>query len=111
MGSFVILKLMSDPKDLFGAKDGLKAPDNSKSKRKMTAAIIEEQEKEKEKDYGIFEDDDDFEEFEIGAYGNQDDVDMGAPEVRHTWQQDWQDENDKENFQATLRQQLALTKE
>lgn len=34
----------------------------------MTAAIIEEQEKEKEKDYTIFEDDDEFEEFEIGAY-------------------------------------------
>ncbi len=49
------------------AKNSLAAPDAAKdkdSKRKMTAAIIED-EKQKKDVYEFLEDDDDFEEFEI----------------------------------------------
>ena len=50
---------MSDPKNLLAPPDAEK----SKSKRKMTQAILEDQEKEKEV-FEFLEDDDDFEEFD-----------------------------------------------
>ena len=84
---------------------------NSASKRKMTAAIIEEQERDNEKEhYEFLESDDDFEEFEVQM---PDDVDVemtGAD--RHLWvsQQDWdEDESSDADFQTILRQQLAKT--
>ena len=57
------------------AKDKLGVPDAEKtnSKRKMTAAIIEDQQKAEEV-YEFLQEDDDFEEFEIG----QIDEDFGA---------------------------------
>ena len=55
----------------------------------MTQGIIEDQEKNKEKQVNvIFEDDDDFEEFEITNVQNDGgmDVDMdGAADVRQVW--------------------------
>lgn len=61
------------------AKNNLAPPDaenKDPSKRKMTAAIIEE-DKQKKDVYEFLEDDDDFEEFEQDNY---DDVDVEIPE-------------------------------
>ena len=56
---------MSNPaKDLLGAPGAEEAKGDKK--RKMTAGIIEENEQKKEV-YEFLEEDDDFEEFEIGA--------------------------------------------
>ena len=81
------------------------------SKRKMTAAIIEEQERDNEKEhYEFLESDDDFEEFEV-PMPDDCDVEMTGAD-RHLWvsQQDWdEDESSDADFQTILRQQLAKT--
>ena len=87
----------------------------SDSKRKMTQAIIEEQEESsKRKDvYDFLEDDDDFEEFEIaGEDGDEAMVDvspaalaLGRVESK-LWQEDWDEEEVDEDFQRQLRAQL-----
>ncbi len=89
-----------------GATDG-PAKD---SKRKMTQAIIDEQqEKDKKKDvYAFLEDDDDFEEFEIaGEQADEDAVMHGGAEVdKKMWQEDWDDEEVDEDFAKQLRAQI-----
>lgn len=74
------------------------------SKRKMTQAIIDEQEEisKKKKDvYDFLEDDDDFEEFEIAGelQADQDDYAMvvdtqtvASIDEKKMWQEDWDDE-------------------
>ena len=74
------------------------------SKRKMTQAIIDEQEEisKKKKDvYDFLEDDDDFEEFEIAVelQADQDDYAMvvdtqtvASIDEKKMWQEDWDDE-------------------
>ena len=74
------------------------------SKRKMTQAIIDEQEEisKKKKDvYDFLEDDDDFEEFEIAGelQSDQDDYAMvvdtqtvASIDEKKMWQEDWDDE-------------------
>ena len=74
------------------------------SKRKMTQAIIDEQEEisKKKKDvYDFLEDDDDFEEFEIAGelQADQDDYAMvidtqtvTSIDEKKMWQEDWDDE-------------------
>ena len=103
------------------AKQSLGVPgaDGSKtnSKRKMTAAIIEDQEKEAEV-YEFLEEDDDFEEFENGAEyddlltAGQVDSQMAAGAadsvVKKMWQQDWDDEEPDDDFGATLKAQLGM---
>ena len=100
------------------AKNSLGVPDQGKvsaSKRKMTAAIIEDQQQEQEV-YEFLEEDDDFEEFEMGAdydeylVGNQMDAEMnaGGDVDRKMWQQDWEDEEVEEDFGAKLRAQLGM---
>ena len=101
------------------AKNSLGVPEeNGKgtgSKRKMTAAIIEDQQQEKEV-YEFLEEDDDFEEFEMGAdydehmNAGQVDAEMngGADADRKLWQQDWDDEEVDEDFGAKLRAQLGM---
>ncbi len=85
----------------------------SDSKRKMTQAIIDEEENaKKNKDaYEFLEDDDDFEEFDIA--GGQDEdaammvVDGGAGEGdKKMWQEDWDDEEVDEDFAKQLRAQI-----
>ena len=104
------------------AKNSLGVPEEdgkaTGSKRKMTAAIIEDQQQEQEV-YEFLEEDDDFEEFELGAdydeflTAGQVDAEMngagGASGAdRKIWQQDWDDEEDEEDFGAKLRQQLGM---
>ena len=96
------------------AKNSLGVPNadgkQTGSKRKMTAAIIEDL-KEEQEVYEFLEEDDDFEEFEMGAdydeYLNQGQVDAemngGGDAERKIWQQDWDDEEDEEDFGAKLR--------
>ena len=99
------------------AKNSLGVPEEdgkaTGSKRKMTAAIIEDQQQEQEV-YEFLEEDDDFEEFELGAdydeflTAGQVDAEMsgagGASAAdRKIWQQDWDDEEDEEDFGAKLR--------
>ena len=89
--------------------DGKKPTD---SKRKMTQAIIEEQEEiSKKKDvYDFLEDDDDFEEFEIAGEQQADEDAMmvdttgavGEAEKK-MWQEDWDDEEVDEDFAKQLR--------
>ena len=106
------------------AKDSLGVPDDkgtqSAQKRKMTAAIIEDQQQEQEV-YEFLEEDDDFEEFEMGAdydeylTAGQVDQEMrgGAASAadggeRKVWQQDWEDEVEDSDFATKLRQQLGM---
>ena len=101
------------------AKNSLGVPEDSNkatgSKRKMTAAIIEDQQQEQEV-YEFLEEDDDFEEFEMGAdydeyiTANQVDAEMkaGGDADRKIWQQDWEDEEVEEDFNAKLRAQLGM---
>ena len=107
---------MSNPaKDLLGAPDAEESKGNKK--RKMTEGIIEENEQKKEV-YEFLEEDDDFEEFELGAdydeflTAGQVDAEMnggqGTDADRKIWQQDWDDEEDEEDFGAKLRQQLGM---
>ena len=92
----------------------------SLSKRKMTAAIIEDQQQEAEV-YEFLEEDDDFEEFEMGADYDEYLTGQGAGDVemngssaaaadadRKVWQQDWDDEEVEEDFSAKLRSQLGM---
>ena len=66
--------------------------------------------------YEFLEEDDDFEEFELGAdydeflTAGQVDNEMngGLDADRKIWQQDWDDEEDEEDFGAKLRQQLGM---
>ena len=103
------------------AKNSLGVPEEdgkaTGSKRKMTAAIIEDQQQEQEV-YEFLEEDDDFEEFELGAdydeflTAGQVDAEMNGQGTsatdRKIWQQDWDDEEDEEDFGAKLRQQLGM---
>ncbi len=81
----------------------------------MTAAIIEDQQQEQEV-YEFLEEDDDFEEFEMGAdydeyiTAGQVDAEMkaGGDGERKIWQQDWEDEEVEEDFNAKLRAQLGM---
>ena len=98
------------------------APTNSDgaskdSKRKMTQAIIDEEEnakKNKKGDaYDFLEDDDDFEEFEIAGEAGDDEmmVDilpaLGRYESeKKQWQEDWDDEEADEDFAKQLRAQI-----
>ena len=94
-------------------EDSKKAND---SKRKMTQAIIDEEEtaKKNQKDaYEFLEDDDDFEEFEIAQDQRDDDVAMvidtngGADGTdKKMWQEDWDDEEVDEDFAKQLRAQI-----
>ena len=77
----------------------------------MTAAIIEEQEKDNEKEhYEFLESDDDFEEFEVQMPDDYCDVEMTGAD-RHLWvsQQDWDEDEAEDDFQKILRAQLAQT--
>lgn len=88
------------------------------SKRKMTQAIIDEQDqisKQKKDIYDFLEDDDDFEEFEIAGelQADQDDyamvVDTNAVssiDEKKMWQEDWDDEEVDDQFSRQLRTQL-----
>jgi 26 proteasome complex subunit DSS1 len=100
------------------AKQNLGAGDLAKgdSKRKMTSAIIEEQEdKQKKEVYDFLEDDDDFEEFEIAGELAEDaaaadgmivdSIGDGTAEKK-LWQEDWDDEEVDEDFARQLRAQL-----
>ena len=91
--------------------DSKKAND---SKRKMTQAIIDEEEsaKKNQKDaYEFLEDDDDFEEFDIAQDNRDDDVAMvidttGDGTDKKMWQEDWDDEEVDEDFAKQLRAQI-----
>ena len=104
------------------ARNSLGVPEDSGkgtgSKRKMTAAIIEDQAQEQEV-YEFLEEDDDFEEFDLGAdydeylATGQMDAEMkdGSGDTaaeRAMWQKDWDDEEVEEDFAAKLRAQLAM---
>lgn len=91
----------------------------SDSKRKMTQAIIEEQEENSKKNkkdvYDFLEDDDDFEEFEIAGEQAEDEAmaDVsgagftgGIDGEKKLWQEDWDDEEVDEDFAKQLRSQL-----
>ncbi len=100
-----------------GAGDGKPQAD---SKRKMTQAIIEEQDeaakKNKKDAYDFLEDDDDFEEFEIaGEQADEDAVMAGDAAAvlsgleateKKLWQEDWDDEEVDEDFAKQLRAQI-----
>lgn len=89
------------------ARKNLAAPTSDKdskadSKRKMTSAIIEDENKKKDV-YEFLEDDDDFEEFEIEHEGAGDDQMMidahfNDDADRKLWQEDWDDEEVDEDF-------------
>ena len=105
------------------AKNSLAVPDSDKKdqQRKMTQAILEDQEKEKEA-YEFLEDDDDFEEFENDDYDydaliNKDgDVEMstgndgkkkGADEFDlKMWHNDWDDVDLEGDFIKQLRAEI-----
>ena len=103
------------------AKDSLGVPNDSSGvksaqKRKMTAAIIEDQKKEEEV-YEFLEEDDDFEEFEIAGQMHDDeiqgqiDAEMNAAaeqDDKKLWKQDWDDEEEEEDFGARLRQEIKM---
>ena len=91
---------------------GAGAADKTKSdkKRKMTAAILEDQEKQKET-YEFLEEDDDFEEFEVNYEGTGADVAMGGmtgAEDKQLWRTNWDDEEADDNFEQQLRAQLKM---
>ena len=90
-----------------GAKD---------SKRKMTQAIIDEEENAKKNKkagdaYDFLEDDDDFEEFEIAGEVGEDEMIIDTPGTiaagmeaeKKLWQEDWDDEEADEDFARQLR--------
>ena len=95
------------------------APSNSEgatkdSKRKMTQAIIDEEESAKKKNkgdaYDFLEDDDDFEEFEIQGEAADDEMIIdttaavaGFDAEKKQWQEDWDDEEVDEDFAKQLR--------
>jgi len=81
---------MSNPAQSLGAD---LMPNLDSKKRKMTQAIIEEQEKGKEA-YEFLEDDDDFEEFEIQQDYCDGDVEMDGGRAVN----DWDDESLHEDF-------------
>ena len=103
------------------------ATEKTNSKRKMTAAIIEDNQKAEEV-YEFLQEDDDFEEFEIGAVdedftaAGQADVEMQTLSLNKRdsvsnfmekdrqlqWKADWDDEEADEDFEATLREQLRM---
>ena len=90
---------MTDPaRQSLGAD--LNKPSTDAGKRKMTAAILDDQEKQKEV-YEFLEEDDDFEEFETN-YEGQLDVEMGIggglDADKQLWRQDWDDEHVEEDF-------------
>jgi 26 proteasome complex subunit DSS1 len=96
-----------------GAGDGVQKD----SKRKMTQAIIEEQEdKNKKEVYDFLEDDDDFEEFEFAGEQAEeaaavdgmivDSIGDGTADKK-LWQEDWDDEEVDEDFARQLRAQLG----
>ena len=103
------------------AKNSLGVPEQdgkkSNSKRKMTAAIIEDQQQVQEV-YEFLEEDDDFEEFEMGAdydeflTTGQMDAEMNggasADAERKMWNQDWDDEEEEQDFAAKLKAQLGM---
>ena len=65
---------------------GAKGDDNKKKGRSNTEAIIEENEQKKEV-YEFLDEDDDFEEFELGEQQRKGDVDMDAPvPAKGLWQ-------------------------
>ena len=113
------------------AKQSLGVPDSdgkaTGSKRKMTAAIIEDQQKEDDV-YEFLEEDDDFEEFDIGQ-GEDDfnaaaqaDVEMQSVTLQKRdsvsnfvekdnnlqWKADWDDDDGDEDFALKLRAQLGM---
>ena len=95
------------------------APSNSEgatkdSKRKMTQAIIDEEENAKKNNtgdaYDFLEDDDDFEEFEIQGEAADDEMIIdttaavgGFDAEKKQWQEDWDDEEVDEDFAKQLR--------
>ena len=113
------------------AKKSLGVPDEENtqtgSKRKMTAAIIEDQKNEDDV-YEFLEEDDDFEEFDIGAVDDeftaagQADVEMRSltltkrdsvsnfieKDSNLQWKADWDDDDADEDFAAKLREQLGM---
>ena len=100
---------MSERHPLAGSSEGAKD-----SKRKMTQAIIDEEENAKKAKkgadaYDFLEDDDDFEEFEIAGERNEDEVmqiDTGFEADKKQWQEDWDDEEVDEDFARQLRAQI-----
>lgn len=108
----LIIKSMSNEQAKKSLGADLKDGENKKdpSKRKMTQAILDDQEKQKET-YEFLEEDDDFEEFEVD-FSERMDVEMGqgADADKQLWRQDWDDEQTEEDFEAQLRQQLAKAK-
>ena len=64
--------------------------------------------------YEFLEEDDDFEEFEMGADYDEHlnaghlDSEMNGDGERKMWQQDWDDEEQDEDFGAKLRAQLGM---
>ena len=105
--------MSKDAKNLLGVPEA--ADKTNKSSRKMTQAILEDQEKDKEV-YEFLEDDDDFEEFENDELDYADilgDVEMDAGDSkkgeeydRKLWHQDWDDEEQHEDFLVTLRGEI-----
>ena len=75
----------------------------------MSKAIIDEQEKEKDK-YQFLEDEDDFEEFEYDIDAQEellqiDDI-LQTQKENKLWKQDWDDEEADDDFAKNLKQQL-----
>ena len=106
---------MSDQARQNLAPEGGKNDLRNDSKRKMTQAIIDEEENaKKNKDaYEFLEDDDDFEEFDIQQHDADEDsammvVDGGAAGEadKKMWQEDWDDEEVDEDFAKQLRAQI-----
>eukprot|EP00347_Sterkiella_histriomuscorum_P009963 403339205 len=97
------------------ARQNLAAPTSDKdpkadAKRKMTSAILEDENKKKDV-YEFLEDDDDFEEFDIENDGAADDQMMIEAHFnedvdRKLWQEDWDDEEVDEDFAKQLRSQI-----
>ena len=74
--------------------------DKNDAKRKMTQAIIDDENKKKDV-YEFLEDDDDFEEFEIDNDGGEDmviDSEVAEDSEKKLWQEDWDDEEVNEDF-------------
>ena len=93
------------------APEGSEDAKQNDSKRKMTQAIIDEEEnakKGKKEAYEFLEDDDDFEEFDI-PHADDEDVNMAVIDSaaeKKMWQEDWDDEEVDEDFAKQLRAQI-----
>ena len=96
------------------APEGTEEGKQNDSKRKMTQAIIDEEENAKKggkkEAYEFLEDDDDFEEFDI-PHADDEDVNMVAGGIdsaaeKKMWQEDWDDEEVDEDFAKQLRAQI-----